>query len=1126
MKRDAATERQVQAAYPGNSTWLSANAGSGKTRVLTDRVARLLLGNVQPQHILCLTYTKAAASEMQNRLFRRLGEWAMLDAETLTGKLRELGLEGEIRDETLREARRLFARAIETPGGLKIQTIHSFCASLLRRFPLEAGVSPQFVEMDDRAARRLRADILEDLADGPAPEVFDGIAAWFTGDDLDRLVGDIAKHRDAFPAEPDAGAIWDMLDLPAGYDEDALKGEVFLGGEAELLADLRTALDAGTSTDVKAGEKLRHVDTAVPGKADYESLESVFLFGSGAKEPFSAKIGSFPTKKTREANPDLSSRVEPLMLRIEAARQRRLSLIAARKTLALHRFAAAFLPEYEARKLRHGWLDFDDLILKARNLLTDRSVAEWVLYRLDGGIDHILVDEAQDTSPLQWEVIDLLAQEFTSGQGARDVARTIFVVGDQKQSIYSFQGADPDGFDRMRRHFAERLENVSVSLENLLLEYSFRSSPAILRVVDATFPEHDRAGLGDEVSHLAFRSEMPGRVDLWPLVEKTEKPERPHWTDPVNTLSPEHHSVKLAERVAGEIKAMIDRGETLWENGARRPVTPGDVLILVQRRSDLFHEIIRACKAAGLAIAGADRLKIGGELAVRDLKALLSFLALPEDSLSLATALRSPLFGWDEARLYDLAAGRGEKYLWEALRKRFPAGTEPFGILDALLKDADYLRPFDLLERILTRHDGRRKLIARLGEEAEDGIDALLSQALAYERMEVPSLTGFVTWLETEEVEIKRQLDAAGDRIRVMTVHGSKGLEAPIVILPDTGKRQPPKPGEIVTDAQGRPIWKPAASDSPDAVNEALNQQRTRQEEERQRLLYVAMTRAEQWLITCAAGDLDKGKTWYERIAAGMEHAGAVKHDFGFGQGLRYETGDWGGAAVAAKAPAAPAAVALPDWARARAAVPERPAAALAPSDLGGAKALPGEGDGLDEAAAMRRGTLLHLLLEHLPGTDPAQWDALAPKLLRQAENPPDPAETETLLAEARAVLSAPDLAHVFAPGTLAEVDVSASLPALGGQRIRGAIDRLIVEKDRVLAVDFKSNAVVPARPEEVPDGLMRQMGAYAAALAAVYPGRRIETAILWTRAARLMPLPSALVTAALAHLDGAGAAP
>ena len=485
MKRDAATERQVQAADPGNSTWLSANAGSGKTRVLTDRVARLLLDHVQPQHILCLTYTKAAASEMQNRLFKRLGEWAMLDAETLTGKLRELGLEGEIRDETLREARRLFARAIETPGGLKIQTIHSFCASLLRRFPLEAGVSPQFVEMDDRAARRLREDILEDLADGPAPDLFDGIAAWFTGDDLDRLMGDIAKHRDAFPSEPDAAAIWDMLDLLAGYDEDALKSEVFLGGEAELLSDLRAALAAGTSTDMKAADKLKSVDTVTPVKADYEALEGIFLTGAKAKEPFSAKIGSFPTKKTREAHPGLMPALEALMLRVEAARPRRLSLIAARKTLTLHRFAAAFLPEYEARKLRHGWLDFDDLILKARDLLTDRSVAEWVLYRLDGGIDHILVDEAQDTSPLQWEVIDLLAQEFTSGQGARDVPRTIFVVGDQKQSIYSFQGADPDGFDRMRRHFAGRLENVSVSLENLLLEYSFRSSPAILRVVDA-----------------------------------------------------------------------------------------------------------------------------------------------------------------------------------------------------------------------------------------------------------------------------------------------------------------------------------------------------------------------------------------------------------------------------------------------------------------------------------------------------------------------------------------------------------------------------------------------------------------------------------------------------------------
>ncbi len=1132
MKRDAATERQVQAADPGQSTWLSANAGSGKTRVLTDRVARLLLDDVPPQRILCLTYTKAAASEMQNRLFRRLGEWAMLDAAELGKKLHDLGVEDRLDGETLRKARRLFARAIETPGGLKIQTIHSFCASLLRRFPLEAGVSPQFVEMDDRAARRLREEIVEELAER-SQDAFDGIAKLFTGEALDDLTSEIAKHRAGFPKTVDPASIWQLFNLAPGYSEADLLGSVFLGGEGALFASLLPALRAGSANDIKAADRLAGVSLSPPTLAALPEFESVFLTGPNAKEPFSAKIGSVPTKATQAKIAGMMPELNDLMARVEGARENRLALSAAQKTLALHRFAAVFLPAYQQRKQRHGWLDFDDLILKARDLLTDPGVAEWVLYRLDGGIDHILVDEAQDTSPVQWQVIDLLAQEFTTGQGTRpDVRRTIFVVGDKKQSIYSFQGADPDGFDRMKDHFGARLKDVATPLQDLLLEYSFRSADAILTLVDNTFHEGARRGLGREVIHRAFKTDLPGRADLWPVIEKAEDVEKPHWADPVDTIAPGHHAVQLAARIAEQIKTMIARGDTLGDERdgktLRRAVRPGDFLILVQRRSDLFHEIIRACKSAGLDIAGADRLKIGGELAVRDLAALLSFLATPEDSLSLATALRSPLFGWDEAAIYKLAAGRTEKYLWETLRNQSSAYTETHQRLSALRDDADFLRPYDLIERILTRFNGRRNLIARLGAEAQDGIDALLAQALAYERMEVPSLTGFLTWLETDDVEIKRQLDSASDQIRVMTVHGAKGLEAPIVILPDTGQRTIQIRDEIFTISDDIPAWKTPAADSPAILKQARDQLIARQEEERQRLLYVAMTRAEQWLIVCAAGDLGKGGSWYQQIADGMERSGAVDHDFGFGTGLRMETGSWDKGAADADGLVPDEHAALPDWAKQKAALPPRPEAPLAPSDLGGAKAIYADGGEQDEEAALRRGRQVHRLLEHLPAFEQATWPEMAALLLKDGEYALNGGALEPVLTEATHTLTHPEFADIFAPDALAEVDITATLPDLDDKRISGAIDRLIVSDTDILAVDFKSNAVVPPQPEDVPEGLLRQMGAYAAALAQIYPDHTIRTAILWTRTATLMPLPNSLITAALrraATLDGAGPA-
>ena len=1110
-RRDEATERQVQAAAPTSSTWLSANAGSGKTRVLTDRVARLLLEGVSPQHILCLTYTKAAASEMQNRLFQRLGAWAMQDGETLARELHELGVERRIDADELNNARTLFARAIETPGGLKIQTIHSFCASILRRFPLEAGVSPQFVEMDDRAAKLLRAEIVEEMADGPDVDAIDALAAHYSDSDFERLTGEVAKHAARFSTPKDKTEVWQMFGLKPDVTEQGILAGVVLGSEADLFAALMPALQAGSPNDVKAHAKLAALDPANIGFADLEILESVFLTGPTTKQPFSAKIGSFPTKATQKTLGAHLDGLNNLMARVESAIETRNSLYSAEKTLAIHKFAAVFLPRYEQQKQLRGWLDFDDLINLTAKLLHDPQVASWVLYRLDGGIDHILVDEAQDTSPQQWDVIERLAQEFTSGEGAMpDRLRTIFVVGDRKQSIYSFQGADPEEFERMRQEFEARLGSANLPFQSLQLEYSFRSAEPIMRLVDCTLQDHAGQGLGDSIRHRAFKTGMPGRVDLWPIIPKTEAPEQKDWHDPTDKIAENHETILLANRIAGRIAEMCNGAvipQEVDNTGTykMRPVTEGDFLILVQRRSALFHEIIRACKSRNLAIAGADRLKIGGELAVKDLTALLAFLATPEDDLSLAAALRSPLFGWSEQELFDLAHKRPTKtFLWSALRNVRDTYPDTIAMLDALRKDADFLRPYELLERILTRFHGRKNLLARLGDEAEDGIDALLNQAMAYERMDVPSLTGFITWLQAEEVEIKRQMDSASNRIRVMTVHGAKGLEAPIVILPDTvGRGSGPRDELYPTDSNDV-MWKVKAEVSPGVMRAARDRLKLSQEQERLRLLYVAMTRAEKWLIVCGAGKPGKeGKCWHAMIEAGMKTAGAVPH----GDWQRLEYGDWGGE-VEVKKPDDKHDVSLPDWVRTDAEIPDRPAQTLSPSQLGGAKVLVGDGNGLSEDAAKQRGSDIHLLLEHLPARPQTEWPDIAAMLLPDAA--PD------VLAEVTALLTNPDLAFLFDDNTLAEVPVTANPPDLGGKRIHGEIDRLIISPEKVLAVDFKSNAIVPENPAKVPDGLLRQMGAYQAALGMVYPDYKIETAILWTRTGALMYLEHKAVTAAL----------
>ncbi len=1119
--RDLPTQRQIDAAQPNRSTWLSANAGSGKTKVLTDRVARLLLEGVDPQHILCLTFTKAAATEMQNRLFQRLGSWAMLSDDKLRGVLQKLGIETAIRGDQLNEARRLFATAIETPGGLKIQTIHSFCSSLLRRFPLEAGISPQFVEMDERADQRLREKIVEDIASGPQQDQLMALARHFTGESISGLTQEIAKHRDAF-RRVDENDIYLSLNLPKDASERTAQTLAFDGTEPtfwpQLLARLRAI---GGAIYPAMADRLATIDPGAPNQADLETLFDLCLYksSSGPNQKWASKSANFPQKNHKNAIAELEPVIQhlhALMDRVADAKMTLLALDTARKSIALHAFAQVFLAAFEAAKLQRGLLDFDDLILKARDLLTDRKVADWVLYKLDGGIDHILIDEAQDTNPAQWELIDRLSAEFTSGEGAQpDRQRTIFVVGDKKQSIYSFQGADSDGFDRMRTDFAKRFDALQSPLQDMEMEFSFRSAQCILDVVDQTFAQHETSGFTQKEPHKAFKSDMPGRIDLWPVFEKQDDPEPPDWFMPVDVTARDDPTTLLARQVAEEIHAMLGSPLPDETGQTSRPIIPGDILILVQRRSRIFHEIIRECKRLDLPVAGSDRLRVTAELAVRDLLALLSFLATPEDDLSLATILRSPLFGWSEAQLFDLAHDRTQKFLWAELRDRKADFAETVSFLDDLRNTADFLRPYDLLERCLTRHRGRHLLLSRLGPEAEDGIDALLAQAMAFERHAVDSLTGFLVWMETDQLEVKRQMETTGNRIRVMTVHGAKGLESPVVILPDCAKRDVRLDSQFVI-AESTPLWRVSKDDLPTALRNAREAELAAQHAERDRLLYVAMTRAEQWLIIAAAGDLEKdGLDWYSKVQNGLTQANARPHDFATGAGLRLEMGTWPGASSGAETEKPPLKTALPDHFLYPVPDVPRQAKILSPSDLGGAKALPSE-DGLDEAAATRRGRQIHLLLEHLPNAAQSDWPALAAMLLGSGPDAAGKHEIPELIAEVQPILTNPDLSMLFSKQTLAEVPVSAALKALGDQRIHGVIDRLVLSENTVLAVDFKTNVAVPDRPETCPEGLLRQMGAYAHALQLIYPAHKIETALLWTRTAKLMDLPHDLVTKAV----------
>ena len=1115
---DDATRAQVEAADPRGSVWLAANAGSGKTRVLIDRVAWLLLDGTPPDRILCLTFTKAAAGEMQNRLFETLGRWAVLPDDALRVALRQVGVRtAGIDTPALRRARTLFAGAIETPGGLKIQTIHAFCAGLLRRFPLEAGVSPGFREMDEVAGARLLTDVLDAMAedpdDAPAAEALFARLTDGGPEDFLRLVASLRADLADGPAEAALRRALDVVHDDVGAAIEAAIGP----DELDLIEGLRDAAraDVKSTKMARVAERMSQAILADAPTRFALCCECLLTKGGAPlKSPLTkAAVAAFGGDGVMDVVADFADR-------LVGARDAERGLDALARSRVLHDFAPRFLARMEREKAARGWLDFDDQVLRARDLLSRRATAQWVLWKLDGGIDHILVDEAQDTSQVQWDIVAALAGEFGAGQGARDATRTLFVVGDRKQSIFSFQGADPAAFDGMRRHFGALLPrdgDAGAPLRDHALRHSFRSAPAILRLVDRVFDAP--TGAGEATEHIAFHAAKPGRVDLWPNVPVPEAPEARDWTDPVDRPAENDADVVLARHVADAVAAMIRERVPIEarEGGrqVRRPVEARDVLILVRRRNRLFDAIIAACKRRGLDLAGADRLRLADDLAVRDLVALLRVCATPEDDLSLATVLRSPLASLDEAALFAVAHGR-EGTLRRALRDHggFPREVE---MLRDLIGQADFLRPYELLQRILVRHDGRRRLLGRLREGAAEAIDGLLHQALAYEALEVPSLTGFLGWFEEAAVEIKRE--ATGGAIRVMTVHGAKGLEAPVVILPDTGPWRGRPPPTVLRAPDGGPLlWRPDKALCNAPLLAAYDAHAEREAEERDRLLYVALTRAESWLVVASAGAEDAdGTSWAGRVRTALEAEGAAPHPFGPGEGLRLAEGDWTTPGATPPPEPAEAEEALPPWAETPAPPPEAAARLAAPSDLGGARALAEDGiDAIEPEAARRRGTQTHLLLEHLPRLPPERRaEAAWPILARHAEVWPED-DPEAVAAEAMAVID--NHPALFRAGALTELPFV--LPAEAGRPgLVGTMDRVVVEPDRITVVDFKTNRAVPASAAAVPEGILRQLGAYRAAASAIWPGRAVRVQVLWTADRTLMDLPHDAVSAAWARV-------
>ena len=1122
--------RLQDATDPTVSAWVSANAGSGKTHLLADRVTRLLLGGADPARILCLTYTKAAAAEMSSRLFDRLGGWALLPENELQEQLGKIGATS-LDAETVRHARQLFAQALETPGGLKIQTIHAFCQNVLARFPVEAGITARFTVLDERSARELmraaRNAILERAVAGDA-KLAPAVAILATrapdsrfADILNLVIGDSGRLRALLEQHGDEARFFahlrQTLNIAEGEDEDSIVSRFCeeLGGEREQCRRIAEWLLNGSANDRKAGQRFADF-TATMNPENFHHLRAVFV--TEKHQPRANAV----TKKAADARPDLFAYLTQLGARVLAAEEWRKRTATYTLTEALITTALAVLDEYQARKRARAALDYDDLVLRTQALLEREEAAQWVLYKLDGGLDHILVDEAQDTSPTQWKIVVKLAEEFFSGSGAYERAkpRTLFAVGDEKQSIFGFMGADPEQFGRHLVHFKSRAEDAKLAFADVRPLVSRRSAKTILSYVDEVFADAaTREGLTSidlPILHEPHRKEI-GRVEIWPTVKPPPAPEHDAWDKPVDAPSPTGAHVALAARIARRIAYWLQTGTTL--PGTQTPISPGDIMILVRRRNIFAQEMIRQLLEHGVPVAGADRMVLLDQIAITDLLALGRFVLLPEDDLNLAALLKSPIIGFDEDALFALAQPRAGR-MWDELKKRNqedPVFAAAHEFLNDRLREADYLPPFEFYARSLSR-GLRRKILARLGDEAADAIDEFLALALAYESSHPPSLEGFLDWLVHGASEVRRDMEKGGGAVRVMTVHGAKGLEAHIVIVPDTAQTpaHEERAGILYTDESAF-FGVPKAMET-QPVRDAKDAAHAREMREYRRLLYVALTRARDWLIVCGY-ETAKGvqaNSWYPALEAAARRIGRSEEDE-FGETILAAGLALGGTAASAKAKAAN--TKLPEYlSRAPAQEPAAPRI-LRPSDAAGEDE-PAMLSPVSDRNAKRfqRGLLIHALLAALPDLLPEARENAARNYLAQRGVAED--EMPALIRETLAVLDHPVFAPLFAGGSRGEIAIMAELPELGaGVRVSGQVDRLAVTADAVMVADFKTNRPPPETAQQTPALYRAQMALYRAALAKMYPGKRITCALVWTDGARLMALPDSLLDAEIAKI-------
>ena len=1113
-----ATAAQHQAANPRQSIWVSANAGTGKTHVLTWRVLRLLVDGAEPSAILAITYTRTAAAEMRNRIYNSITTWPYVEKLELISELKKLGIASPS-EEQIRNARNLFARLLDASAFLRIETIHAFCQSVLRRFPREAGINPYFRVMEEDQALPLKDEALIATfrqQDAHIAAALAGLAAVRDIDEVKNLMRQMARYPhvlEAVARDPVAvkRAVFthfgctDLADDPKGVFR--LINALSSPDEAMLAHIIAMLRKYGTKKETEKAARCaawcaQDLRTRQDRMADYLGL-------------FLTQKGALPKNMVSKAVQDADDAISAVMEKIGEDIIRQLKKIhaidTAQNSFHLMQLAASERVHYQSIKRQRGFMDYDDLIAITNRLFASVSAA-WVRYKLDQGIRYIMVDEAQDTSPGQWGIFDQLFEDQLNDQSESESfpPRSVFSVGDFKQSIYSFQGARPDLFHSKAAAVEVASAEHRRDFARVELDTSFRTALPILEIVDYTTGAKGAldglAGVGIGAGAMQHQTSRVGEAGWVQL-------DAPTIVDADADIFTLH-----ARRVAAQIKSIIGNTAIASEAGGTRLAEAADILVLLRKRDGFYDALHRALQQAGVAISGAGRLVLMEDITCLDLLALGEVMLLPEDDLTLAAVLKSPLFGLDETQLYHLARGRDKGARLLARLKENPAQDAAVGQcyehLQYMMGIAATAAPHAFYSQILDIPT-RQAFLRRQGSGVLEILGAFLERARIYEQDNTPSLAGFLGAMKTSEAEIKRE-DSEGVRgVRIMTMHGAKGLEAPLVMLPDTMRQKTPR-AELLTvqesaTIQTYPIF-PASTRffhvQAEAVVAAKTAREAAENEESNRLLYVAMTRARDGLYV---GSFDKKQSrffensWYARIKSAMEEAGAEAVGAEAGGDVLF----YGSLAAPPTTSPAPqkftdavkdAAPAPPSWLTAPPPQEPTPSRPLSPSRLGGddtSIAIAGS----NRQQALKRGAIIHRLFEILPRLDASQRPAAARRIFAAHDAESDAeGDTNAWLDQVQKVMAEPELAPLFAEDALAEVPIGGQV---GAQVVSGIIDRLAIRPDAVFFADFKTGQV-PESTDAIPKHYLAQMGLYHRLLAEIYPQHAMRACLIYTESATI----------------------